>query len=186
MSKLCRNRERTQQVSESKSLVQEMKQNIILSSDSNKLELDQDIRVNLLTYWKTFEILCNSIGNIGDFATFVDISKQCRIHHTEGDILLYWLKGKSDTYIPLSCWPSSEKCPCWVLMLGGLCLSLHLLYLWSDYSLQQHFHHSCLGLLLHVFSPASPGKVFLIQSNTHLWILQPFTDNLSYDILGFA
>lgn len=50
MSKLCRNKGRTQQVSKSKSLGQEMKQNIILSSNYNKLEFDQDTRVNFLTY----------------------------------------------------------------------------------------------------------------------------------------
>lgn len=76
-----------------------MQQNIILSSNSNKLEFAQDARVNLLTYWKTFEILSNSAGNTGDFAAFVDIFKQCPTHHTEGDVLYYCLRGKRDTNI---------------------------------------------------------------------------------------
>lgn len=46
-------------------------------------------------------------------------------------------------------------------------------------SLQQPFHHPCLGLLLRVFSTASPWEVFLVQWNNRLWSLYPFTDNLS-------
>lgn len=63
-----------------------MQQNIILSGNSNKLDFVQSTTLNLLNYWKTFEILCNWSGSTGDFANFVDILKQCPLYHTERDV----------------------------------------------------------------------------------------------------
>lgn len=181
MSKLCRNKGRKQQVSKSKSSGQEMQQNIILSSNSNKLEFDQGSRVNLLTYWETFEIRCSSAGNTGDFATFVDIFKQSPTHHTEGDVSrrekwhLYFLELLTFLReVPLlstdAQGTASQSAPTVLNQLTAYS-NTSIAHAWASFSM---------------FSPASPWKVFLIQPNTHLWVLQHFTNNLGYTGLLFA